>query len=296
MLPELDFITDIVEERLAKGGLRWLANFTEIYRDYTLGDFRVPIYALGSLTEKGFFLSKVFSLFVTPKYKVHFLLHTTDEISVKSLRNLILSCKRKFGEDDWILIGVVQKKPIEKAVRNAVLNIADERVGIAAYSLASKDEISSNNVLGRSLNKNLKLCEARFEAFDLADYMKSVAIIFMVCTLCLISLFFLRLLTVEPLSLLITLFISVILGYALYKNTYHPSLSLNDQGFKVGRGKTYIEGKWSDFKDVSIHISSTRESHIRLHSKKRTVDLPVSRIGLSRRKLYNAIKLKMTKK
>lgn len=296
MLPELEFITDIVEERLAKGGLRWLANFTEIYRDYTIGEFRVPIYALGSLTEKGFFLSKVFSLFVTPKYKVHLLLHTTNEVSVKSLRKLILSCKRKFGDDDWILIGVVQKEPVQKGVRNIVLNIADDKVGIATYSLASKDEISSNNVLGRSLKKNLKLCEAKFEAFDLPDYMKSVAIVFMVCTLCLVSLFFLRLLTVEPLSLLITLLISVILGYALYKNTYHPSLLLDDQGFKVGKGKTYIEGKWSDFKDVSIHISSTRESHIRLHSKKKTVDLPVSRIGLSRRELYNAIKLKVTKK
>ncbi|MFB0514109.1 MAG: hypothetical protein ACETVQ_00880, partial [Candidatus Bathyarchaeia archaeon] len=101
---ELGFTADMMEERLAKGNLRWLANFREIYRDYVIGDFIVPVYAKGSLTEKGFFLSRIFSAFVTPKYKIHFLLYTSAELSVKSLRKLILSCKRKFGSDDWTFI------------------------------------------------------------------------------------------------------------------------------------------------------------------------------------------------
>ncbi len=296
MVSELDFISDLVEERLAKGGLRWLANFTEIYRDYTLGDLRIPIYALGRLTEKGFFLSRVFSAFVTPKYKVHFLLYTCAELITKSLRKLILSCKSKFGDDDWILIGVAQRKPIEKAVRKAVFNIADDKVGVAVYSLASKEETASNNVLGRSLKRNLKLCEAKFEAFDLPDYMKSVAIVFFISTLALLSLVFLRLVSVTPLSLIITLLLSIILGYPLYKHRYHTHLLLDDQGFRVGRGKTYIEGRWSDFEDVSIYVGSSRESYIRLHSKEKTVNLPVSRIGLSRREAYNLIKEKVAKK
>ena len=52
-MAELDFITDMVEEKLVKGNLRWLANFNEIHRDYPISDIAFPIYASGSLQERG---------------------------------------------------------------------------------------------------------------------------------------------------------------------------------------------------------------------------------------------------
>ena len=290
MSQELNFIVDMMEEQLAKGNLRWLANFTEIYRDYPLGDFMVPIYAVGSLTEKGFFLSRIFSLFVTPKYKIHFLLHTTHELSVKSLRKLILSCKHKFGADDWVFITLVQDKPVEKAVKSAVLNLADERVGVAAYSLASKTEISSDNVLGRALKKNLKLTEARFEPINVPDYLKSVAIVFSLGTLFLVALLFLGVYINMFLSLLILLAFSIIAAYPIYKRRYHTVFSLDSRGFKLWKGRNLVEGRWSNYTDVSIHITPQHETHIRLHSKEETFDIPLSKVGLSRKEAYNAIK------
>ncbi len=296
MLPELDFIADIVEEQLAKGHLRWMANFSDIYRDYVLDGFKVPVYALGGLEEKGFFLSRIFSFFVTPKYKVHFLLHMADEVGARSLKKLVGICKKNFGKDDWIMIGVVQRKPMRRETRYAILSIEDRRVGIAAYSLAGEDGLSSNTTLGRSLKKRLRLGELRFEAFDLPDFLKSVAIIFFMGTLGLVSLLFINLPTVSPLSLLFLFLLSIIFGYQLYRTRYHTILSLNDLGFKVWKGKSHIEGNWSEFEDVSIHITNKRESYIRLSSKDKTVDLPVSRIGLSRRDVYNAITKTLTKR
>ncbi len=293
MSQELGFITDMFEERLAKGNLRWLANFTEIYRDYVLGDFTVPIYAVGSLTEKGFFLSRIFSFFVTPKYKIHLILYTSTELSVKSLRKLILSCKRKFGADDWVFITFVQAKPIEKNVKNAVSNLADEKVGVAAYSLASKSEISSNNVLGRALKKNLKLTEARFEPLHVPDYLKGVAIIFSLGTLILVTLLFFGLSGLVDymlLSLLVLLAFSVIAAYPIYKKRYHTVFSLSSKGFKLWKGGDLVEGRWSNYTDVSIHITPQSEAQIRLYSKEETFDIPLSRVGLSRRETYRAIK------
>ncbi len=290
MSQELGFITDMMEERLAKGNLRWLANFREIYRDYAIGDFTVPIYAVGSLTEKGFFLSRIFSAFVTPKYEIHLLLYTSTELSVKSLRKLILSCKRKFGADDWIFIALVQSKPVGKAVRDAVLNLADEKVGVAAYSLSSKSEISSDNVLGRSLKKHLKLTEARFDAINVPDYVKSVAIVFSVGTLFLVTLLFLGLRINMPLSLLIMLAFSIIVAYPIYKRRYHTVFSLNSKGFKLSKGGGLVEGRWSDYTDVSVYITPQRETYIRLYSKKGTFDIPLSKVGLSRKEAYNAIR------
>jgi len=288
---ELNFIADMMEERLAKGNLSWLANFTEIYRDYAIGDLIVPIYAVGSLTEKGFFLSRIFSLFVTPKYKIHFLLCTSMEFSVKVLRKLILSCKRKFGDDDWIFIALVQSKPLEKALKDTILNLADEKVGVTAYSLASKKGLSSDNVLGRALRKHLNLTEAKFEAINVSDYLKSVVIIFSLGTLLLVTLLFLGLGSRNmPLSLLIMLVLSIIIAYPIYKRRYHVVFSLNSNGFKLWKGGSLTKGKWSDYTNVSVYLSPQRETYIRLHSKGGTFDIPLSRIGLSRKEVYNAIK------
>jgi len=290
MSQELDFIADMMEEQLAKGNLRWLANFKEVYRGYRLGDFIIPIYAEGSLTEKGFFLSRIFSAFVTPKYKIHFLLYTSAELSVKSLRELILSCKRKFGADDWIFITLVHRRPLEKNVKNAVFNLADEKVGVAAYSLDSKSGISSDNVLGRALEKRLRLTEAKFEAMSVPDFMKSAAIVFSLGTLSLVAALLLGMTGINmPLALLILLALSIIAAYPIYKRRYHIVFSLNGNGFKLWKGGSLVEGRWSEYTDVSIHITPS-ETYIRLHSKKEPFDIPISKVGLSRKETYNAIK------
>jgi hypothetical protein len=289
---ELNFIADIVEEKLVKGNLRWLANFTEIHRDFAIGDLKVPVYARGSLEEKGFLLSRLFSTLVTPKYKIHFLLCTYDNIDVKFLRRLLLSCKSKFGPDDWIFIELVQSEPIDKTVKDTIKNIADKTLGIVASSLASKDEVSSENVLGRNLRKQLKLTEAKFEPFDAIDYLKSFAIVFFLGTIMLITLqIFFLIQAANPWSLLLMLIFSVILGYPIYKTRYHLVLKLDDKGFEVSKGKKLsTQGKWTDFRDVAIYVSPKRESYLRLYSKDGTLDLPISRVGISRKDAFNAIK------
>jgi len=294
---EVNFIADMVEEKLVKGNLRWLANFREIHRDYAVGDIIVPVYALGSLEEKGFLLSRIFSTFVTPKYKIHFLIYTSNDIDVKFLRKLVISCKNKFGPDDWIFIELVQRTPIEKTVKDAIKNIADKRVGVVASSLASKDEVFSDNILGRSLKKQLKLTEARFEAFDAPDYLKGFAIVFFLGTFMLIALqLFFLIPAVRLESLLLMLTFSAILGYSVYKTRYHRVLKLNEKGFELWKGKSSTQGKWADFTDVSIYIAPNRESFLRLYSKEGTTDLPLSRVGMSRKEAYSAIRQLLRKR
>lgn len=289
---ELNFIADMLEEKLAKGNLRWLANFREIHRDYSIGNIKVPVYAFGGLEEKGFLLSRVFSALVTPKYKVHLLLYTSDEIDIKLFRKLVLSCKNKFGPDDLIFIELVQSKPLEKIVKETVKNVADNRLGVVASSLVSKDEVTSDNVLGRNLKKQMKLTEARFEAFDATDYLKSFAIVFFLGTSIMIVLqIFFLMQAVNYFSLLLMATFAAIIGYPIYRARYHMILKLDDEGFEILKGnKSSTKAKWTNFKDVAIYISTKKESHLRLYSKERTLDLPFSRVGISRKDAYNAIK------
>jgi len=288
---ELNFITDLVEEQITKGKLRWLANFKEIHRDYTLDEFTIPIYATGGLEEKGFFLSRIFSTLVTPKYKIRFLIYTSPEINVKLLRKLIIACKNKFRGDDWIFLGLVQSRPIEKAVKEAIQNIADRRVGVVGYSLTSRDTVASKNVLGKNLQKQLRLTEAKFEAFDLPNYLKSFAMVFGLGAIMLIAItVFGSLLAVHPVTLLLVAIFSLVAGHQIYKTRYRTTLTLNNKGFKLQEGKNVTQGKWFNYKDVTIYITPQNETCIRLYSKGKTLDLPLSRIGISRKDTYNAIK------
>jgi hypothetical protein len=296
-MQETEFIVDMVEEKIAKGGLRWLANFKEMRRDYTIGDVTFPIYAFGGLEERGFLLSRVYSSFVTPKYKVHFLLYTTNEIDGRFLRKLIIQCKGRFGQDDWVFLELLQDKPIQREVKNAINELGDPRVGVVMSSLASREDVYSNNVLGKNLKRQLRLTEAKFEIFDIIDYMKAFAMIFTLGIVLLISLqLFFQISSVTPASLALLLLLSVIAGYPVYKSRYHTVLKLDDKGFEVLKGKAPTRGEWSDYADVSIYISPSRESFLRLHKGKDTLDLPVSRVGMSRKDAFDAVRRLVRKK
>lgn len=295
---ELNLIADLIEERLVKGTFRWLANFNEIHKNYKIKEFTFPIYATGGLEERGFFLSRIFSAFVTPKYKVHFLLYTSPEIDTKTLRNLMITSKNKFPGDDWIFLGLIQASRINKSVKEAVENIADKRVGVILHSLASKNVVASKNVLGKALQKQLKLAEAKFEAFDLPNYLKSFAATFFLCILGLVAIAFLGKFPelIRPETILVVAVISLLIGHRLYKTQYHTTLTLNRNGFELQEGKKITKHEWSKFDDVTIYITPKRETCIRLYSKQKTLDLPLSRIGISRKNAYNMIKQLIKKK
>ena len=295
-LYELRFVVDMVEEQLVRGNLRWLANFSEIHKDYTIGDVTFPLYALGSLQEEGFFLSKIFSTLVTPRYKIHLLVYAEQNFDQKLIRKLVLACKSKFGSEDWIFLGLVQSEAFQKPAKEAVANTADKNVGIVAYSLASKEMVVSENVLGKSLAKQLKLTEAKFEVFDLPNYLKSFTITFFSVVLFLIFLTISGIQNiVNPLSLLIAIVVSLPISYRLYKLRYHTTLIIDSKGFQLWEGKNVKKGKWSNFSDVTIYLTPKRETCLRLYSKDGSVDLPLSRTGLSRKETYTMIKQLISK-
>ena len=294
---ELKFIADLVEEQLVKGHFRWLASFSEIRKDYPVEDMTFSIYALGGLQEKGFFLSRIYSALVVPKYKVHLLLYTSLEINPNFLRKIILALKHKFGADDWVFLVLAQGQPMGKALKESVEGIDDKTVGIVAYGVGAKEMVTSNNVLGRGLAKQLKLSEVKYENFDVPNYIKSFTATF---ALGIFLLVFLALSgarqAIQPLTLIIMLVFSIIVGYVIYKSRYHMSVSIDSKGFQLREGKKIKEGKWSDYSGLSIFVSPKLEIFLRLKSKDATFDLPLSRTGMPRRETYSMVKQLMKKK
>lgn len=288
---ELKFATDLLEEELVKGRLRWLANFNEIRRDYSLEDITFPIYASGGLQEKGFFLSRIYSSLVVPKYRVHLFLYTSPEIAPNLLRKILIALKKKFGADDWVFLVLVQGQQVGGALKDSIEQVGDKNLGVCAYGVGTKEIVTSNTVLGRGLSKQLKLNETKYENFDVPNYLKSFTLTFAlgIGLLIFIGLSGLREAVSLP-TILIMLVLSIILGYAIYKSRYHTSVSIDSRGFKLKQGNKTNERKWSSFSNVSIFVSPRLEIFLRLKSKDETFDLPLSRTGLPRRETYRMVK------
>jgi hypothetical protein len=288
---ELKFVTDLLEEQLVKGRLRWLANFNEIRRDYPVEDMSFPIYASGGLQEKGFFLSRIYSDMVVPKYKVHLLLYTSPEITPNLLRKILLGLKKRFGPEDWIFLVLAQGQSVDKPLRDVIEQIGDKTIGVCAYGVGATETVTSQNVLGKGLSKQLKLNEAKYENFDLPNYLKSFTATFAlgIGLLAFIALSGLREAVSFP-TVSVTLVLSLVVGFVIYKSRFHMSVSLNSRGFKLQEGSKAKERKWSNYSGVSIFISPNLETFLRLKSKDETFDLPLSRTGLPRRETYRMVK------
>jgi hypothetical protein len=299
---ELNLAVDLVEEQIVRGNLRWLANFNEIHRNYRIEDLTTPLYASGSLQEKGFLLSRVFSALVTPKYKVNLLVFTYQDFNESFVKKLITLCKRKFGtENVWTFLALVQSNPFDKSVKKMIESFEEAPVGVSAYSLESKESVVSNNALGRGLRKQLRLAEPTFEAFDLPDYVKSFTMALflgtiMLFTMQLISNLQIFSLAYIPITVMALILFSIIAGHLLYKSQYRTTLTMTTEGFELRKGKVSTKRKWAEFEDATIFITPRRETYIRLHEEKRTFDLPLSRVGLSRKDMYNNIKQILSKK
>jgi hypothetical protein len=296
-MSELRFMTDLVEEQLVKGRFRWLASFSEIRKDYPVEDLTFPIYASGGLQEKGFFLSRIFSALVTPKYKVHLLLYTLPEMDTKLLRKMVLALKHKFDAEDWVFLILAQGQPVGQAMKESIESIEDKNLGICAYGVGAKETVTSSNVLGRGLAKQLKLNEVKYENFDVPNYLKSFTATFALGIFLLVFLAMSGLReAISILTILFMLIFSVIAGYAIYKARYHMSVSITSRGFQLREGRKIKEGKWTDYSGLSIFISPKLETFLRLKSKDATFDLPLSRNGLPRRETYSMVKQLMRKK
>lgn len=75
------------------------------------------------------------------------------------------------------------------------------------------------------------------------------------------------------------------------------TLALNNEGFRLQEGSSKVtEEKWSNFTDLALYITPKNEICLRLYSKERTIDLPLSRVGISRKEAYDSIRQLIQKK
>src|SRR6266568_4260618 len=155
---------DAFESNLLHGGSRLIADLSEFFRDYKVDDTTFAIYAKGNTRNKGLFLSRFFAWTVLPNYPVSLFCVNEGKtlLSTESLRKRIETVARVTNEDElqWAWLVVLSDRALSPQIVSFVSRYDKKELGLAAASTSSKQIVLSNNQVGRSIGKQLKLRRA----------------------------------------------------------------------------------------------------------------------------------------
>lgn len=155
---------DKLEHNLIRGAARWIADLTEFFRDYRIGDTVFALYARGRTRSSGFLISRFFSWTVLPNYTVAlFCLNATGgNLNLEALRKQIDLVTKTSDEEDlrWAWLVVLSTGNIQPSMVSYVSRYDKKELGLAVASTSSKQIVFSNNQIGRTIGKHLKLHKA----------------------------------------------------------------------------------------------------------------------------------------
>jgi len=82
--------------------------------------------------------------------------------------------------------------------------------------------------------------------------------------------------------LIMNVFISVVLGWRLYKRVYHLVFIFDEDGFTLKKGRKEVNNyKWNEFSKVSLFRTESGELSVRLYQDSEYFDLPASKLKLN---------------
>jgi hypothetical protein len=155
---------DTLERGLIRGRAKWVADLTEFFRDYRMGDTIFSLYAIGRTRNSGFLISRFFAWTVLPNYSVS--LFCVDEgnsiLSVETVRNRINQVTRisQDKELQWAWLILFSDRNIPPSIVSHVSRYDKRELGIGVASTVSKQVVLSNNQIGKSIEKHLGLGKA----------------------------------------------------------------------------------------------------------------------------------------
>lgn len=155
---------DVFEKGLIRGGAKWVADLTEFFRDYQIGTTSFALYAKGRTRNSGFLISRFFAWTVLPNYSVSlFCVDQGDGIfGIETLKNRmdqVAQISKNQGLQ-WAWLVIFSDRNIQPSVVSYVSRYDKRELGLGVASTASKQVVLSNNQIGNSIEKHLRLSKA----------------------------------------------------------------------------------------------------------------------------------------
>lgn len=143
-----------LENNLMLGSGRWVADFTESFWKYPMGDVVFDMFVTATMRPKGFFLSRVAAWLTTPNYYVACFAYSQDP-ELKHLHQVLntISTFLKQQEFAWAWLVVPHEGPFSRKAESMVQSTALREIGIALVDLSSQEVVNSESHVGRGLVK-----------------------------------------------------------------------------------------------------------------------------------------------
>jgi len=150
-----------IEKSLMLGKGRWIADFTESFRNWNVNDITFDVFIQGNTRMKGFLLSRLFSATVNPNYQVGCYIVSADpakDVDRKSLMKMLHAVRASMKENEmkWAWLFILCAK-VAAAQKKLVESIKDQSIGIALVDVDSKNVTSSDSYIGKQAKRFIKL-------------------------------------------------------------------------------------------------------------------------------------------
>jgi hypothetical protein len=150
-----------IEKSLMVGRGRWIADFTESFRNFNVNDITFDVFLRGNTRMKGFLLSRVFSATVNPNYSVGCYMVSSDsfrDLDKKSFGKLLQAVRSSIKENEmkWAWLFILSEK-VTDAQKKLVESIKDQFVGVALIDATSKNIVHSDSYIAKQAKRFIKL-------------------------------------------------------------------------------------------------------------------------------------------
>lgn len=146
---------NFLEKNLMTGSGRWVADFSESFRDYAIEDRRFEVYMRGATrTRQGLFLARFFAYTILPDYKVFCLVTSQTENVSRTVALVEKFMKEKEFHWGWLVFTREGMAP--PSLKNAVESVSSKSLGVALVDTDKKEITTSATYLGRQMRSHLR--------------------------------------------------------------------------------------------------------------------------------------------
>lgn len=146
-----------LEHNLMTGSARWIADFTESFRDYPIKGETFDMVVTGRTRPRGFLLSKLFAYFSLPDYSAACYVRSggLDLGRVDELAQLILEHMRE-SNTDWSWLVIPQEGAPPQGLRELVEKKDIRELGIALVDVSSGEVTTNRCYVGRRMADHVR--------------------------------------------------------------------------------------------------------------------------------------------
>lgn len=145
-----------LERNLMIGSARWVADFTESYRDHTVDGIRFDMLLRAKTRVKGFFLSNIMSFFILPNYRAACFVCKSDQAK-RSLHPLLNALSRYMEAEGlkWCWLVILGHGSFPGKLRRAVVRNDVREMGVALVDLDSQEIVTNSSFMGRRMVRHI---------------------------------------------------------------------------------------------------------------------------------------------